>query len=64
MYEDINIKGDKKKVLFEIYQKIKVCYIFLAISMFLSYRLGLGLPRMIREICTRNETIERRSGRW
>jgi hypothetical protein len=64
MYEDINLKGDKKTVLFEIYQKIKVYYILLEISMRLSYRLGLGLSRTIREICTRNKTVERRSGRW
>jgi hypothetical protein len=76
MYEDIYLKGDKKTVLFEICQKIKVCYILLEIlkytkkikvcyilmeiSMRLSCRLGLGLPRTIREICTRNKTIERR----
>ena len=31
MYEDINLKWDKKTVLFEICQKIKVCYILLEI---------------------------------
>ena len=60
MYEDINLKGDNKTVLFEICQKIKVCYILVDISMHLSYRLGLGLPQTIREICTRNRTVERR----
>jgi hypothetical protein len=45
---------------FEIYKKIKVCYILMEISMCLSCRLGLGLPRTIREICTRNRIVERR----
>ena len=31
MYEEINLKGDKKTILFEICQKIKVCYILLEI---------------------------------
>ena len=31
MYENINLKGDKKTFLFEICQKIKVCYILLEI---------------------------------
>jgi hypothetical protein len=31
MYEDINLKGDKKTILFEICKKIKVCYILLEI---------------------------------
>ena len=31
LYADINLKGDKKTILFEICQKIKVCYIPLEI---------------------------------
>jgi hypothetical protein len=31
MYEEIKLKGDKKIFLFEICQKIKVCYIVLKI---------------------------------
>jgi hypothetical protein len=31
MYENINLKGDKKTFLFEICHKIKVCYILLEI---------------------------------
>ena len=31
MYEDINLKGDKKTILFEICKKIKDCYILLEI---------------------------------
>jgi hypothetical protein len=31
MYEDINLKGDKKTILSEICQKIKVCYMLLEI---------------------------------
>jgi hypothetical protein len=31
MYENINLKGDKKTILFEIFQKINVRYILLKI---------------------------------
>jgi hypothetical protein len=60
MYVDINLKGDKKTILFEICQKIKVCYILLEIAMRLPYRLGLGLSQTIREICTGKRIVERR----
>jgi hypothetical protein len=76
MYEDINLKGDKKTILFEICQKIKVCYILLEILKYtkklksVTYKSKFqcvchvdrdwGSRGPLEKICTRNMTVERR----